>query len=411
MTRILYIDLSPSPGGSTMSLFQLLSHLDRTRVQPLVVLSTLNTFDRFDSVNVPVLRVRTPQWEPRQGSMVDRLRASRMGDEMRKQPERAGWWHFLGDLRRYGRDVWPVVPPLRRIIRDFKPDLIHLNDGIQMSRHGALAARLSRRPAICHYRAFDPPLPVDRWLVTPGIDGWIFISQAVAEVQLAAMGHPRRWQVIPNAIDLQEFDKPVDSAAVRSSLGVPADVPLIGMIGRVAPWKGQLVFVEALAQVSLEHPTVHGVIVGLAEELDGPGYADHVRQRAGELGLGERLRMVGHRGDVPQVLAALDCVVHCSVRPEPFGRVIIEGMAASKPVIASSAGGAAEIVSDGVDGLLTPPGDAAALAHALARLLADPAECTRIGQAGRRTVEQRYQIGAHVAAIQSFYEQVLSNKG
>jgi glycosyltransferase involved in cell wall biosynthesis len=86
-------------------------------------------------------------------------------------------------------------------------------------------------------------------------------------------------------------------------------------------------------------------------------------------------------------------------------------MAASKPVIASSAGGAAEIVSDGVDGLLTPPGDSAALAHALARLLADPAECIRIGQAGRRTVEQRYQIGAHVAAIQSFYGQVLSNKG
>ena len=313
--------------------------------------------------------------------MVDRLHASRMGEEMRKQPQRAGWWHFLGDLRRYGRDVWPVVPPLRRIIRDFQPDLIHLNDGIQMSRHGALAARLSRRPAICHYRAFDPPLPIDRWLVTPGIDGWIFISQAVAEVQFAAMGRPRCWQVIPNAIDLQEFDGPVDIAAVRSSLGVPADVPLIGMIGRVAPWKGQLVFVEALAQVSQEHPTVHGVIVGLAEELDGPGYADQVRQRAGELGLGERLRMVGHRGDVPQVLAAVDCVAHCSVRPEPFGRVIIEGMAASKPVVASSAGGAAEIVSDGVDGLLTPPGDASALAHALARLLADPAERTRIGQA------------------------------
>ena len=62
MKRILYIDLSPSPGGSTISLFQLVSHLDRTQVQPLVVLSTLNTLDRFDSVNVPVLRVRTPQW-------------------------------------------------------------------------------------------------------------------------------------------------------------------------------------------------------------------------------------------------------------------------------------------------------------------------------------------------------------
>ena len=93
--------------------------------------------------------------------MVDRVRASRVGNEMRKQPERAGWWHFLGDLRRYGRDGGRC-PAARRIIRDFQPDLIHLSDGIQMSRHGALAARLSRRPAICHYRAFDPPLPIDR---------------------------------------------------------------------------------------------------------------------------------------------------------------------------------------------------------------------------------------------------------
>lgn len=410
MQRILYIDLSPSPGGSTISLYQLVSHLDRARFQPMVVLSLPNDFDRFDGIDVPVVRVRTPQWESRHGTMVDRLRASKLGDEMRNKPQRAGWWHFLGDVRRYGRDVLPVVPSLRRVIKDFRPDLIHLNDGIQMIRHGALAARLSRRPAICHYRAFDPPLPIDRALVTPGIAGWIFISQAVADAQFAAMRRPHRWQVIPNAIDLREFDQPVDIAAVRASLGVPVGVPLVGMVGRVAPWKGQHVFVEALAQVSAVQPTVHGVIVGLAEELDGPGYASQVRQRAGELGLGERLHMAGHRGDVPQVLAALDAAVHCSVRPEPFGRVIIEGMAAGLPVVASSAGGAAEIIADGVDGLLTPPGDVEALANALSRLLADPAERARIGQAARGTVEQRYQIDAHVSAVCAFYERVLASK-
>ena len=408
MTRILYIDLSPNPGGSTISLFQLVSHLDRARFQPLVVLSEPNAFDRFDHIGAPVVRVRTPQWEARQESMVDRLRASKLGDEMRNQPQRAGWWHFLGDLRRYGRDVLPVVPSLRRIIHEFQPDLIHLNDGIQMVRHGALAARLSRRPAICHYRAFDPPLSIDRVVAAPGIAGWVFISQAVAEAQFAAMARPRCWQVIPNAIDLHDFDQPVDVAEVRASLDVPAGAPLIGMVGRVAPWKGQHVFVEALALASATQPEVHGVIVGLAEELDGPGYADQVRQRAVELGLGARLHMVGHRGDVPQVLAALDIAVHCSVRPEPFGRVIIEGMAARVPVVASSAGGAAEIIADGVDGVLTPPGDAEALAHALVRLLADPGERGRIGQAGRRTAEQRYQIDAHVSAICAFYERVLS---
>ena len=146
------------------------------------------------------------------------------------------------------------------------------------------------------------------------------------------------------------------------------------------------------------------------EEADGPGYAGRVQAQAEALGLGRHLHMAGFRGDIPQVLRAADVVVHCSVKPEPFGRVIIEGMAAGRPVVASALGGAAEIISDGLDGLLAPAGDAVALAAALNRLLADPEERRRLGEAAQRTVAQRYQVDAHVQAVRTFYERVLAER-
>jgi glycosyltransferase involved in cell wall biosynthesis len=236
----------------------------------------------------------------------------------------------------------------------------------------------------------------------------IFISQAIARAHLAATPLLRHYAVIPNAVDLGDYAGPVDREAVRAALGVPAGAPLLVMAGRISPWKGQHIFVDALARVRETHPSTHGAIVGLAEEADGPGYAGRVHAQAEALGLAQHLHMAGFRRDMPQVLAAADVVVHCSVKPEPFGRVIIEGMAASRPVVASALGGAAEIIADGVDGLLTPAGDPAALAEALRRLLADPDQRERLGQAGRATVARRYQVDAHVRAVQAFYERVLA---
>lgn len=408
MQRILYVDLSPSPGGSVISLYHLASCLDRARFDPMIVLSTVNRFERFAELGLPVARVRTPQWEERGADLVDRVRAGRLGQEMRRSPRRALLWHSLGDARRLWRHVLPVVPPLRRIVRQFRPDLIHLNDAPPLVRHGILAGRLASTTTICHCRSFVLPSLLDKRLLLPGLAGLIFISQAVADAQLAAIRRPPQHRVIPNALNAADYAVAVDRDAVRASLGAPADAPLVGMVGRIAPWKGQHIFVEALAQVSQEHPTVHGVVVGLAEEAEGAGYADQVRQLAGRLGLGQRLHITGFRDDVPQVLAALDVLAHCSVRPEPFGRVIIEGMAAGRPVVGSRAGGALEIIRDGVDGLLVAPGDAAALAAALASLLGDPAQRERLGAAARRTASERYDLPAHVAAVQSFYAELLN---
>jgi len=413
--RVLYVDLCPSPGGSIFSLIHLVKNLDRSQVEPLVALATANSFTGFEEASIPVVRIPVPRWERQPAgaaSPAQRAPANRLAHAMRDSgsPWRVKLWRTAGGMRRLARDVLPVARSLRQAMHAFRPALVHLNDILPLNRPGALAARTLGLPIVCHCRAFATAEAVDnRWLL-PGVHGMIFISEAVAQAHLAAMPPLRHHAVIPNAVDLGDYAGPVDRAAVRAALGVPPGAPLVVMAGRISPWKGQHIFVQSLAHLRVSHPPAHGVIVGLAEEADGPGYAGRVQDMARSLGLAETLHMVGFRRDIPQVLGASDLVVHCSVKPEPFGRVIIEGMSAGRPVIASNLGGAAEIISHGVDGLLTPAGDPAALAVAMQRLLDDPAERQRLGQAGRRTVAQRYQVDAHVRSVLAFYERVLASE-
>ena len=413
--RVLYVDLCPSPGGSIFSLFHLVNHLERGQIEPLIALAAANSFTGFEEAGIPVVRIPVSRWERQPAGLASTVQsapASRLAQAMRdsSSPWRATLWRTAGGLRRLARDVLPVARSLRQAMAGFRPALVHLNDILPLNRPGALAARTLGLPIVCHCRAFATAEAVDnRWLL-PGVQGMIFISQAVAQAHLAAMPPLRHHAVIPNAVDLGDYAGPVDGAAIRAALGAPPGAPLVVMAGRISPWKGQHIFVEALAKLQASHPEVHGVIVGLAEEVDGPGYASRVQTLARSLGLAETLHMAGFRRDIPQVLAASDIVVHCSVKPEPFGRVIIEGMAAGRPVIASNLGGAAEIISHGVDGLLAPAGDPAALAAAIQRLLDDPAEGQRLGQAGRRAAAQRYQVDAHVRAVLAFYQRVLAGE-
>jgi glycosyltransferase involved in cell wall biosynthesis len=190
-------------------------------------------------------------------------------------------------------------------------------------------------------------------------------------------------------------------------MGVAPDAPLIGMIGRIVPWKGQHIFLDALARLRQQHPEVIAVIVGEAHGAQEESYRQKLLAQARALDLEENLIWLGYRQDIPHILAGLGMLIHCSVKPEPFGRVIIEGMAAGLPVIASDAGGAKEIVEDGVNGLLTPPGDVPALAAAMQKILEDRALRERLQSAGRQRAREHYSLDAHVAAVTSFYEELL----
>jgi glycosyltransferase involved in cell wall biosynthesis len=178
--------------------------------------------------------------------------------------------------------------------------------------------------------------------------------------------------------------------------------PVIGVFGRIINWKGQHVVLDALGRL----PGVHALLVG--DEREDPAYVARLRDQVARLGLGDRVRFTGFRRDVMSAMAAVDVVVHSSVAPEPFGRVIVEGMLVGRPVIATVGGGVGEIIDDGVNGLLVPPGDAGALARAIAALLANAERASALAAAGRQKAVASFansgllgELDRHIAEVAS----------
>lgn len=272
------------------------------------------------------------------------------------------------------------VVQLARRLRRLKPDLVHTNS-LKAAVYGGLAARLARVPCVWHIRdriASDylPAAAVralqvgGRWLPAAVV---VDSRAALACLSLApGMGH-----VIPSPVEM-----------ASPSLARKPDAPLrLGIVGRVAPWKGQHVFLSAFAE-AFPHESARAVVVGEALFEGDKSYAVELRALAGKLGIRSRVEFVGFREEISAELVRLDVLVHTSVVPEPFGQVIVEGMAAGLPVVAADSGGPREIITDGVDGLLYPAHDHQALAKLLRQLAADPELRTRLGQAGRMRASQ-----------------------
>ncbi len=250
----------------------------------------------------------------------------------------------------------------------------------------ALAARLAGVPTAWWQHTIPDGQRMDRLVTRLPARGILCCSKAAEEAQRRLS--PRRCtRVVPPSVDLGRWarEAPASAAEARRGLGLPLDGPLIGMVGRLQRWKGMHVLVEALPQLLRSHPDLRCVIVGGDHALE-PDYPAELRASITALGLTDRVLLTGLQCNVPEWMQAMDVVVHAS-DAEPFGMVIIEAMALGKPVVAGDAGGPTEIVTHGVDGLLTSYGDATALAEAVGRYLDDPLFARRIGDAARRRAQ------------------------
>ncbi|MDA8250628.1 MAG: glycosyltransferase family 4 protein, partial [Rhodospirillales bacterium] len=232
----------------------------------------------------------------------------------------------------------------------------------------------------------------------------IAISRFIADLIVRRHSvDPERIRVIPRGVDPAVFD-PATVAPERlrrlvESWGLPPGRRVAMLPGRLARWKGQAVFVRALAGRDAV-----GVLVGDARQHSS--YARELVAEATRCGVD--LRLVGHCDDMPAALLLADVVVSASVEPEAFGRVVIEAQAMARPVIAAAHGGAAETIEHGATGLLVPPGDAAALGAALDRVLAMPAEArAALGARARDAVRANYTVAAMQAATLGVYREVL----
>jgi glycosyltransferase involved in cell wall biosynthesis len=182
------------------------------------------------------------------------------------------------------------------------------------------------------------------------------------------------------------------------------------MVAQLVPWKNHLAFIEAAARLAASLPTARFVIAG--DDLFGehPAYRTALERRAEQLGLKDRLVFAGYRLDIGALLNTCDVLIHPATR-EPLGRVILEAMAAGKPVVAVNAGGPAEIVRHERDGLLTATAAPDELAAAALRLIQDPALAERLGATARQRVGDGFDIRRTVREIEALYAKLLCPRG
>jgi glycosyltransferase involved in cell wall biosynthesis len=307
--------------------------------------------------------------------------------------------------RRPGRD-WRLVWRLARELRERRIDVVHAHQYTPFFYAGlarAVSGRAARVILTEHGRHFpDVVSPLRRAVNRFALDHLAdavnaccgFSARALARVEGFS---GRRIEVLENGIELERYGRAADRAAVRRSLGLDVARRYVATVARLHPVKDHATLLRGFAQVAVARPDVDLLLIG-----DGPLRGALEEQARG---LGERVRFLGVRSDIAALLGAVDLFALTSVS-EAASLTVLEAMASRLPVVVTAVGGNPEMVRDGVDGLLVPRGDDAAVAAALLRLLDEPARAAAMGLAGRQRVEERYQLGQTVENYWRLYERL-----
>lgn len=295
---------------------------------------------------------------------------------------------------------------LRRHVRRRGVDLVHA-----YSVRAGLAATLlpSPVPVIVHVHDVLPPSPLSRFIraLLTRRSASILVNSAYTGARFG--GRPR---IAYEGIDLARFDPArIDRAQARAALGLPADAQLLGVVAQITPWKGHDTAIRALSLVGRAHPRSRLVVVGDTRFLgksvryDNAAHLRALHALVAELGLERRVHFLGARDDVEVVMRALDVLLVPSWE-EPLGRTVLEGMAMATPVVATAAGGPAEVIEDGVTGWLVPPREPGLWAAAIARVLDEPVAAAAVGERAQAAA-RRFGRAHHASAVIAAYEHVL----
>ena len=304
------------------------------------------------------------------GSLVEQIR--KLGIDVRVVPS--------GRMRELHRFLASVLK-IASLVRQERADVI-LSWMWKAHLYGCPAGILAGIPSLWS----QLEVPDDYWLkraVTMLPASGVFINSKSGKAVLEKLCPQRPIRLVYPGVDLHRFNPATlpSPEETRQKLGLPLEVPLIGIIGRLQRWKGIHVLVQAMPKVLKKYPDAHCVVVG-GKHKPEPDYGNYLEEQIYTLGLQKQIRLVGLQRNVPEWMQAMDVIVHAS-NNEPFGIVIVEAMALGKPVVAAANGGPTEIITDGINGLLTPYGNSDALASAILRYLDEPEFAHRVGSAAR----------------------------
>jgi len=390
--RVLFVDHTAAISGGEIALANLVHHLDSRKVKGIVVLGA-------------------------DGPLVDRLRPAAEVHILPLSSSIATQKKDLLGFRSLFRikDAFVLVRyiwRLSRFIREHKIDVIHYNS-LKADIIGGIAGRVTMRRVVWHVRdrIDDDYLPrsvVRIFRFLSHVIPHYVIANSAATLRTLHLSSSALATSIPSGVEMSGNVAIVHdgtTAVETSSTPRNDSVFRIGLIGRISPWKGQHIFIQAAALVNKRFPKARFVIIGAAlfgEEQ----YDKEVRQLPQELGIEHIVEFAGFCKDINLALSNLDLVVHASTKGEPFGQVIIEGMAAGKPVVATNGGGVPEIVEDGKTGILVPMGDATAMAEAICQILESPGRAREMGRKGRDRVAAHFTMDQTARRVEAVYEEM-----
>lgn len=405
--RILYVEqnLDGTTGGSYRSLLYLLKGLDKREYAPIVAFyRSHELLDEYRSAGCRTMLLRYPQpfdlvsgarRVPALGGVLARLAGL-----LQKALNLVWVSGFL-----FIRGVWLLMR--ERI------DVLHLNNGVRVGNELLVASKVLGIPCVIHQRGITPITPWSSWLAQRA-DHVICVSEAARQNLIDNGLRPDRCTAIHNGINMVELKGKIKrpAAEVRRSLGISPERLIVGLAGMIRPWKGQMVLVQAMEQIHRRYPQALALIMGGVSDSDPADrvYYEEIRRYMTEHGLDECIMLLEYQPNAPEYLQIFDVMVHTAIEPEPFSRVVIEGMALGRPIVASANGGTPEAIDDGVCGLLVPSGDATALATSIGRLIDDPEFRHALGAEAVRKVERRFLIQGHISRTNDVYHTIVGRR-
>lgn len=378
--RVLFVDTVPRLSGAEQSLADMAERLHEVGIEPVVVLPSEGPLtQRLRAHGVLVRTIKIDE---------DLLTVSR--SSLAGKP-----WIAL--LRLFS--LLAAGRRLRKLIKELDPLVVHSNT-LKAHLLCVLPCLRTRTPLVWHLRDILPRNWVSAafiWIAR-AVSVIIVPSRAVAEPLRLSKKVYRKVRLVPNGIRVQDFIDAREDRSLREVVGAKRKDPVIGLVGRIAPWKGQEVFVRAAAMLATRHPNARFALFGgvLFPENDAP-FDAYLKRLVMDLRLSDQVAFLGHQ-PAPEAMAACDIVVHCSLEPEPFGRVIAEAMAAGKPVIAAAGGATAEILPPAA-GFIVPPGRPDLLADAIDRLISDPELREHMGETGEDVASSFFDLERVVHSV------------
>jgi glycosyltransferase involved in cell wall biosynthesis len=375
-------------GGSHYCLLHLVEHLDRSQFEPVVVFYESHALlSRFKTVADTIVHRRD---EPVQWANA----SSPVGLAGRGI-------NFLKFLKTTAGHI--------AFLRRHRIGLVHLNNSITRHQDWMLAALVAGVPCVVHERGLNAVYTSRDRAYARRIALIIPMSAWIRD-HMVALGVPGdNIRVMYDGLDPDLMKVTTPPEALRQAWSVTPDQRVVGIVGNVREWKGQETVVLAVIEVVRRFPSLVCFVVGATTPAD-EAYLARLRRLVADAGIERNIRFTGFQKDVPSFMNMMEFLIHASVAPEPFGMVVLEGMAQRKAVIGSRAGGPVEMIVEGETGFTFPPGDAHALAQRMHELLEDPGRTRRMGLAGYERLLREFTMSRYMQNIHAAYWAVLANR-